>query len=475
MKTVCAVLGLIALAALPGLACECAPLKAPCAYVGYSDQIFIGKVIGIESQPTQFDQIRMEVERVYKGTATGVVVLYDTRMCDGPLVKVGGRYLMYTSGDPKQSMPLRGCTRSRAVEEADEDIAFLELYAAGVVVNSMQVQVRYVDDPKGDREDREEEEEEEGDEAGPDYPAAGVTVEIARGEDRRRGRTDRSGRVVFTGLEAGNYKVNAEKRGYLPEQGPAVVELKPLGCAEAELPLVADLRVQGTLRSPAGLTLEGVPVDLEPAAEGPGVSWLRPYTTRTDRDGRFEFAGVRPGYYHLGVNLQSLPSEAVPYPATWFPGVASKAGAETIEVGPTRKRKRFDLPMGEPLVVREFEVRLELADGSAVPEHWRPFVQIVDPRQPATAFASPSPLDGGAPARLRLCEGVRYIIVGGLLRAEKPLYSAPVEVIPAQSDGLLRLVLDRGSKAHEEWLRELMREHRLRRPAENRISLQEPR
>lgn len=107
------------------LACECAPPPPPCEAVGQVPLVFLGTVTEVDAKST-VTTARMHDDHAYKGTLKDSVALFDNRMCDGPLLETGRQYLMYRSGSPDQPLPARGCTRSRRVESAAEDLEFLK-------------------------------------------------------------------------------------------------------------------------------------------------------------------------------------------------------------------------------------------------------------------------------------------------------------------------------------------------------------
>lgn len=131
------------------LGCSCAAPSPPCQAIGQSELVFLGTVTEINTQPG-LKTARMNVDRAFKGALNKMIDLFDTGMCDGPFLQVGKQYLMYTSGDPNRAVSARGCTRSRRIEDADEDLKFLELYSAGKASTHLDGTVRFRPDEPED-------------------------------------------------------------------------------------------------------------------------------------------------------------------------------------------------------------------------------------------------------------------------------------------------------------------------------------
>lgn len=114
--------------ALPvAVACSCPPTPPPCEAYWRSPMVFLGTVTGIPASPDRDGKrLRMRIDRVYKGVSEPALVLFDDGMCDGPDLRLGEQYLMYTRRDEEGKVPFRGCTRSRLVVYAEEDLKYLD-------------------------------------------------------------------------------------------------------------------------------------------------------------------------------------------------------------------------------------------------------------------------------------------------------------------------------------------------------------
>jgi len=200
--------------------------------------IFLGTV----TETIEAGLFRMRVDKAYKGISEETVILYDSGMCDGPSLYVGEQYLMYTHDDGSGYLPFRGCTRSRNVKYAEEDLAFLNSLpgAAPTGTISGHVTMRTGGVTKTGN------------------PLSGASVEISNNETKATTTTDSSGRYSFAGLQPGSYGVTASKPGFTSndfEEDDATVEAR--GCAVVNLLL--NKNWPGTIRGRV-IRSDGTPV-----------------------------------------------------------------------------------------------------------------------------------------------------------------------------------------------------------------------
>jgi hypothetical protein len=110
---------------------------------------------------------------------------------------------------------------------------------------------------------------------------------------------------------------------------------------------------------------DGVP------ARGVAVELLRlganahTLSARTDDAGRFALEGVPVGEFVLGVNLRNPMTAGAPWPARYFPGVDSEAGARVFRTRPNEGIHGLQFILPPPLPVRTVRARAVWADGTA--------------------------------------------------------------------------------------------------------------
>ena len=276
--------------------CECAPPRPPCAYWGI-ETIFLGTVTGPATANGDMHLVRMHIDKAYKGVSEKTVVLYDDGMCNGPDLQIGEQYLMYTEDNGMGYLPARGCTRSRSVREAKEDLEFLDGIPQSPPTSTVfgQVTVR-----SGAMHTHTEGE-----------SAPGVTVEIQGEGAARRSITDGQGRYSFSGLKPGEYMVKASLSGFSQSdsEGSEPVEVIAHGCDVLDVVLRKDWN--GTLGGhitkadgspgPAGIQVDLIRVST--GSQDRRSELLIGFRVQTDEQGQYAFRGVAPGFYKVVLNL----------------------------------------------------------------------------------------------------------------------------------------------------------------------------
>jgi hypothetical protein len=249
LSLVFAVLGLVTSMRLAS-GCECAASPPACEAVGGSDLVFLGTVTAVHQSTTEsFKTAVMTVDRSFKGELNKTIELFDTGMCDGPDLQVGKQYLMYTSGPATGPVPARGCTRSRAVEFASEDLKFLEDYSAGNVSTHVDGRVWFQPDGSDDDEEKR-------------VPLKGVKVTLLGGTTPLSTRSTVSGEFAIAKVPPSTYDLQAELADYSLKWGPESISVAANGCAEADLLMKVDRRIKGFVLDHDGAPVRNARVEM---------------------------------------------------------------------------------------------------------------------------------------------------------------------------------------------------------------------
>jgi hypothetical protein len=102
-----------------------------CAVPNFADAkvrakaIFIGKVIGVTEEGTS-KIFEFQVSKTWKGSTSKIIkVTYFEAVRYEPIFEVGKDYLMFAESGDDQNLHVYRCSRSAAVENAEEDVKSL--------------------------------------------------------------------------------------------------------------------------------------------------------------------------------------------------------------------------------------------------------------------------------------------------------------------------------------------------------------
>jgi hypothetical protein len=155
------------------------------------------------------------------------------------------------------------------------------------------------------------------------------------------------------------------------EKPSFAVEVKPGGWSQqSDFRIRLDGRIGGRLYDPQGhLVADGIDVELVPAdSVGKKFGEIK-YLYASTRNGHYEFTGLLPGRYVIGVRLAHAPSPEAPYSTTYFPagGDPAQALAITLDEG----QRLTDIDMHLPARLETF-----LITGKVLSARLRPLAKI---------------------------------------------------------------------------------------------------
>lgn len=361
---------------MPALVCA-AQQQSPCEAYGHSIAIFVGKVIG--SEPVSIKLSSMEgggvfpariihysVEERFKGDAKGTEEAVAGLSLQGqPDFKAGEQYLVYTFRRVRPYDPDLSAQRALPLSEASADLFYLRSFQKGEAVASITGKVAQnsfdVINWK----------------LTTVTPPANVQVFLENSAGlRRESHTDESNTYHFNNIRPGIYRVviNTPPRLYTPVPDSGV-DLTKTPCSRVDFWLQTDGRIAGRVldagNKPAiylSLTLippEVMPVD-DTLAKDPD---LRALTAQADDQGRYEFRGVPPGRYLLGVNLGPNPPDIAwnLFPRTFYPGTPDRSKAAVIELSEAGEKLNLDFQLAPRLTSREIKGSVVLSNGQPAP------------------------------------------------------------------------------------------------------------
>ena len=325
------VVSLAALAMMPAAvadACSCAMPGPPCQSAWSADTVFSGVVLSIDGydrpESGRVNVVRIEVERPFRNVPSAMVEV-ETGSGGGDCgyrFQVGRRYVVYATKLETAGLATSICTRTKPVEQADEDLRYLATVpadAAGVLVYGRVKQ--WERDP--------------GDDNAVDYgPVEGLTVTARANSFSRETTTDENGRYAFSGVPAGKLEVTLRPppiydARYLQHE----IDLKePRGCAQVDFQVRLDGQIAGQVFDAGGQPAAGVYVEAVAAEDASAPRTTKHPQIKTDESGRFLLRELSPGTYAVGVNLTHPPESGAPYAPTFFPGTTAPSEAVAIEL-----------------------------------------------------------------------------------------------------------------------------------------------
>jgi hypothetical protein len=284
------------------------------------------------------------------------VNLFDDGICDGPHLEVGQQYLMYTYDNGAGYLPARGCTRSRHVRFAREDLAFLNGLSRAPATSRVLGQVSTLRSGVMSEEGK---------------LAAGASVEIEGEGQRRIGTTDRYGGYSFSGLKPGSYRVRATLSGFTQreDENDDSANVIARGCEVLDVALHKNwngglsghvVRADGK-PAPGGIHVDLIRVDTDVPERASGL--LVGSTVQTDDQGNYLFEGVAPGHYKVVLNIYMPPTFEYPFTPLYWPSAGKEAAASTVEITETA-RAQCDVRLPPPLKSTPVKLVVLVPDGT---------------------------------------------------------------------------------------------------------------
>ncbi len=368
--------------AIPRLwGCDCVGSGTPCDAAGRASAAFIGTVLEITDPgwpvalgttrtlsgrravgdgpavlPRPLRKVRIQIHEVLSGVdpaQSEIEVLTGQGGGDcGYPFETGTDYVIYAYNNAGGSFETGICSRTQPLARAAEDVSYFRAMAGAPLTGSLRVQTGLPGSPG----------------------KPGVTIAAARDQSRLRSVTNAAGEAMFSGLAPGEYVIHAEPDGDLSDDPK--VQLRAKGCASVTL--FRTLRLVGHVRMKSGQPAARIEVQYRPIQGLPGDGMM------TGPEGEYEIRIVRPGQYHLGVNLNHTASRDTPYPRWYFPGTEDATLATVIEFAGKPETQTYDFILPERQLERIIEGVVLTREGEPKP---RAVVTVLDDSRNVTAQA----------------------------------------------------------------------------------------
>lgn len=173
--------------------------------------------------------------------------------------------------------------------------------------------------------------------------------------------------------------------------------------------------LKGRVLAPDGRPVAGAEVNVHSTEDVP--AYMHDFTEWADEKGRFKVA-VPPGTYLLGINLETPPSPAVPFAATYYPGTADGKAAKRLSVTDRQNVGGLTIRIPERLHDRKVPVKVTWPDGKPVEDANVWLAEIGNPTAVVGGSVSHTVADGTFD--LTGFEGIDYFLHADIY--VKPLY-----------------------------------------------------
>ncbi len=313
------------------LACSCPLSGPPCQAAWTADVVFSGTVRALDriegsAADWLFERVRVTfvVDQGYINAPSGVVeVATGSGGGDcGYHFTVGKRYLVYAWKRPSAGLVTGICSRTRPIDEAEEDLKYLRSIPAKATGARVYGRVNeWRRDPAEER--------------GADYgPLEGIRINLQSPTMQRDVLTDADGRFELTNVPVGKTTISVlAPLGFDARHLTYEIDITdPRACSLQNFTLTLRATASGTVVDASGRPLAGLYVDAV-AAELAGFD-PPPYQSpvKTDERGRFEVDDLPPGRYVFGIHLTKRPGLPRSGASVFFPGVTAAKDATVFEL-----------------------------------------------------------------------------------------------------------------------------------------------
>ncbi|HYG81171.1 MAG TPA: hypothetical protein VD861_12320 [Pyrinomonadaceae bacterium] len=464
-----ALLFLLAALAGPGrvLACSCVH-PTTCEAYSRADAVFVGTVESFTERKEYedfeggrirfaFQVSRLRVEESFTDLNGAAEVVVETEVSSncGFRLAQGARYLVYGQRLKETGRFGAGtCTRTALAENAAEDLAYLRSATREASGATISGRVVYDDGAAV------------GDEiVDANVEPLGVTTAVLEGGGRRReARIGPEGFYSFYDVAAGKYKLYVSLPDGLTdfkrlspdiadgsdEKDQREIAITGRGCFHRHFAVKDNGRISGRVLDEDGgpaahVTVSLIHFTLTGKVREPGDDFFDNLTSRTDEAGNYNFMGLRPGGYLIGVRVGKRISGDGPeaaYPQTYYPGVPARKQAVVVALGKGGSVAGHNFQLPPRFAERRVTGRAVWGDGRPAAN-----VQVrFAARTPDRKRLGVTYLDTDADGKFSFVayEGTAYL-VGAFIREgveNGPRYAREVEVAPRGQVRSLRLTLN---------------------------------
>jgi hypothetical protein len=306
----------------------------PCGTDGYEAYIFIGSILSVADAPENEKRLVLTPEEVFLGNVPAeLMVTTNQGECLADDFQPGDHWLFYIQRQhDTDKLLLAYGSGSAPVADAQERISLLrrlsQMANAGIISG-------YITQPVWNSEDN-------ADESRSARKHKVLAKRIADGAEYTT-LSDASGHFEFQPLPEGTYHVTANTAdGLWAEDGDTRVHSH--GCSSIGFELHRDGVVSGHIRAADGSPAKHASVEAQVPSSQNRRDW-ETHSVRSDENGYFEFRGLRPNRYLIGVGISAEDGSPEWKNRVYYPGVRSKDRAMILELGKAEKHNNINFQL----------------------------------------------------------------------------------------------------------------------------------
>jgi hypothetical protein len=374
----CAILAIV-FAITTANACSCVGNSSPCSSLSETPVVFVGNVIAVEETKEIIERFgkpeeirtsllaHFEIEKSFKGLLDNRVnINVETGGGHGDCgydFKAGERYIVYADGDPirDRNVATSICSRTQQLPKGQQDVDLIEAFLKGQpearIFGTLPLYGRELGSGPFDMKQL--------------GGAAGIRVEARDGTNTLAAITDSEGRFEIRNVPQGNYEVRpvlpSAQSGYLGVDQARKVEIRlPYLCGtDVEFLIQTNGVIRGRLfdaeGKPVARNVEVSILTAESAMKDPAA--FVGNSTWTEDGGTFEFNGLMPGDYVVGVGVLHPPNWRSAYSRIYFPSTTRLGEAQILHVAEGEKLNDVDIHLPTPTPIATVRGFVFEADG----------------------------------------------------------------------------------------------------------------
>jgi hypothetical protein len=271
--------------------------------------------------------------------------------------QIGETYLVYAY-EHQGKISTGICTRTRLLSKAAEDMEFFHSISGSAP--SASISGTLLKRPLGSTPDSRQK----------NVPLPDIKVNVVpeSGEPvSTKTRTD--GSFSVDGLMPGKYRVKPQLPSNLTLTygGEREVNLVEHSCSVQDFLATTNGRISGKLINADGSPAPNLGIKLDPINNPVSPTNLSYVEAKSNADGTFEFKGLDPGEYLLGITLFNPPRSDSPYPKTFYPGVNTADQATRLRVEAAQEVSGIEFRLPPKLISTSVNIEVTLADGRPFP------------------------------------------------------------------------------------------------------------